>query len=387
MPRDEVPWCVTDDQHAWRNVLREFCRDVVAPGAAARDETRSFDPDLVRAIARLGVFELIDEDSDPPSIDVTSLSIAVEELARVDSSLAVTVHVQAMSAALFAQLAPPSLRRELLPRMTTGEEFVAFGLTEPSGGSDAGNIATTAVRDGDVWVINGAKQFITNSGTPLTKYVILFTATGAAQNGRPAVTAFLVPTDAAGFTVGEAYRKLGWRSSDTHPLFFDDVRVPNSALLGEEGRGYRAALEFLTWSRIPIAAMAVGLAQGCLDESLAFVDGRTSFGRPLGAHQALAFSLADLAAMVTTARAVTYDAAWRHDHGHDYEHSSAVGKLVATEIAMRAATIATQVHGGYGFMDDSPVTRHFRDARILTIGEGSSEVQRMLIARQLGLPI
>ena len=377
---------MSDEQHSWRNVLREFCRDVVAPGAASRDENRTFDLDLVRAVARLGVFELIDDRSDPPTIDVTSLSIAVEELARVDSSLAVTVHVQAMSAALFAQLAPPGLRRELLPKMTAGEEFVAFGLTEPSGGSDAGNIATTAVRDGDEWVINGAKQFITNSGTPLTKYVIVFTATGAATNGRPPVTAFLVPTDAPGFTVGEPYRKLGWRSSDTHPLFFDNIRVPHSALLGEEGRGYRAALEFLTWSRIPIAAMAVGLAQGCLDESLEFVEGRTSFGRPLGAHQALAFSLADLAAMVTTSRVVTYDAAWRHDHGHDYEHSAAVAKLVAAEMAMRAASIATQVHGGYGFMDDSPVTRHFRDARILTIGEGSSEVQRMLIARQLGLP-
>jgi alkylation response protein AidB-like acyl-CoA dehydrogenase len=326
------------------------------------------------------------------------MCIAAEEFAVLDSSLAVTVHVQAISAALFHHLASEDLRAEFLPGMASGETFCAFGLTEPTGGSDAGNIATRARRDGSDWVIDGAKQFITNSGTPFSRYVILFAAherdadgDGAADAAPPGsrapISAFLVPLDAPGVSVGPKYPKMGWRSSDTHPLYFDSVRVPAQHLLGQEGRGYREALAFLTWARIPIAAMSAGLARGCLEATLEFVSSRESFGKPLTAHQAVAFGVADLSAMTDTARLLTYDAAWKFDTGRPIEREAAVSKLMASELANKVAYQASQLHGGYGFMDDSDVTRHYRDARILTIGEGTSEVQRMLIARGLGLPV
>ena len=247
-----------------------------------------------------------------------------------------------------------------------------------------------ARRDGSDWVISGAKQFITNSGTPFSKYVTLFAAHGsdtAPSGGRTPISAFLVPLDAPGVTIGPKYPKMGWRSSDTHPLYFDDVRVPGHHLLGQEGRGYREALSFLTWARIPIAAMSTGLARGCLDATLEFATSRESFGKPLTSHQAVAFGIADLAAMTDTCRLLTYDAAWKFDTGRPIEREAAVAKLMASELANQVAYKASHLHGGYGFMDDSDVTRHYRDARILTIGEGTSEVQRMLIARGLGLPV
>ncbi len=319
------------------------------------------------------------------------MCIAAEEFSVLDSSLAVTVHVQAISAALFHHLASEDLRAEFLPGMASGETFCAFGLTEPTGGSDAGNISTRARQDGSDWVINGAKQFITNSGTPFSKYVVLFAAHDRAGTGpagsRAPISAFLVPLDAPGVTVGPKYPKMGWRSSDTHPLYFDEVRIPGHYLLGQEGRGYREALAFLTWARIPIAAMSAGLARGCLQATLEFVNSRESFGKPLPAHQAVAFGVADLAAMTDTARLLTYDAAWKFDTGRPIEREAAVSKLMASELANKVAYQASHLHGGYGFMDDSHVGRHYRDARILTIGEGTSEVQRMLIARGLGLPV
>lgn len=384
----DLPWCLTDEHRAWRQSVRRFCEDAIAPGVSERSAEQRLDPDLIRKLGEFGLFGIIvPYEYGGSGGDLTSLCIAVEELARVDSSVAVTVHVQAIDAALIGRLGTAAQKEEFLPPMARGETFVAFGLTEPSGGSDAGNISTRAVHDGDEWVINGAKQFITNSGMPLSRYVILFAATGEGRAGRPRVSAFLVPLDAPGVTVAPAYTKLGWRSSDTHPLFFDDVRVPASALLGEERSGYRDALQFLTWARIPIAAMSVGLAQGCLEATLQFVDSRGSFSRPLGAHQAVAFSLADIAAMTATARTITYDACWKYDHGYPFQQEAAICKLVASELANKVAYKATQLHGGYGFMDDSAVARHYRDARILTIGEGTSEVQRMLIARSLGLPV
>ena len=390
MPEDlALPWCFTDEHRAWQKTVREFCQRVVAPGAAQRSIDGRFDPDLVTEIARLGVFGLrVPEAYGGAGADLRSMCIVAEEVSAYDSSLAVTVHVQAIVASLFHHLASDDLKAEYLPPIASGQSFCAFGLTEPSGGSDAGNIATRAVRDNDGWIINGAKQFITNSGTPFSRNVILFAATGhAAAGARTPVSAFLVPLDAPGVTVGPAYPKMGWRSSDTHPLFFDDVRVPDHALLGEEGRGYREALAFLTWARIPIAAMSAGLARGCLEATLEFVASRESFGKPLGSHQGVAFSVADISAMTDTARLLTYDAAWKYDHGQPIDREAAVSKLVASELANKVAYQATQLHGGYGFIDESDATRHYRDARILTIGEGTSEVQRMLIARGLGLPV
>jgi alkylation response protein AidB-like acyl-CoA dehydrogenase len=387
----DLPWCFEDEHVAWQKTVAEFCTRVVAPEVVARDLEGQLDPDLIREVGRLGAFGLrVPEAYGGSGADLRSMCIAAEEFSVLDSSLAVTVHVQAISAALFHHLAGEDLRAEFLPGMATGEAFCAFGLTEPTGGSDAGNIGTRAVRDGADWIINGAKQFITNSGTPFSKYVILFAAhepEGGPGGGRAPISAFLVPLDAPGVSVGGKYPKMGWRSSDTHPLYFDDVRIPAHHLLGQEGRGYREALAFLTWARIPIAAMAAGLARGCLEATLEFATSRDSFNRPLTSHQAVAFGIADLSAMADTCRLLTYDAAWKFDTGHPIAREAAVAKLMASELANQVAYKASHLHGGYGFMDDSHVARHYRDARILTIGEGTSEVQRMLIARGLGLPV
>jgi alkylation response protein AidB-like acyl-CoA dehydrogenase len=385
----DVPWALTDEHRAWRKAMREFALDVIAPGAAQRSIEARFDPELVRAAGKLGVFGLlVPAGLGGGGADLRTLCIAIEELAAVDASFAVTVHVQSISAALLARLAGD---REdlagLIGQAASGETFVSFGLTEPSGGSDAGNIATSARRDGDEWIINGAKQFITNSGTPFSRYVTLFARTGEGKPGRPQVSAMLVPLDAPGVTVGAPYAKLGWRSSDTHPLYFDEVRVPASALLGTEGGGYREALQFLTWARLPIAAMSVGAARGSLEDTLRFVKDRESFGQPLGSHQGVAFGVADIAAMAATARVLTYDAAWKFDHGQPIRQEAAIAKLVASELANKAAYQATELQGGYGFIQETAATRHYQDARILTIGEGTSEIQRMLIARGLGLQV
>ncbi|MCF7551365.1 acyl-CoA dehydrogenase family protein [Pseudonocardia sp. WMMC193] len=386
----ELPWAFESEHLQWRDTVRRFVADRVEPGAAERSIASRFDPDLVRRAGELGMFGLlVDPEYGGAGADLRTLCLTVEELATVDSSLAVTVHVQTICAALLQHLAKdrPELLREILPSAATGETFISIGLTEPSGGSDAGNIATTARPDGDGWIINGAKQFITNSGTPFSKYVILMCAVGENTNGRPPVSAFLVPLDAPGVTVGGRYPKLGWRSSDTHPLFFDEVRVPAEALLSEPGRGYRDVLEFLTWARLPIAAMSAGLASGCLADTLRFVEERASFGRPLGAHQGVAFQVADIAALAATARTLTYDGAWKYDHGLPIKEAAATAKLVASEAAVKAASVATQLQGGYGFIEETASTRHYQDARILTVGEGTSEVQRMLIARSLGLSV
>ena len=385
----DVPWALTDEHRAWRKAMREFTADVIAPEAARRSIEGRFDPELVRAAGKLGLFGLmVPAELGGAGADLRTLCIAIEELAAVDSSFAVTVHVQAISAVLLARLAGDRAdMAETIRQAAAGETFVSFGLTEPSGGSDAGNIATSARRDGDDWVINGAKQFITNSGTPFSRYVTLFAQTGEGQPGRPQVSALLVPLDAPGVTVGPSYAKLGWRASDTHPLYFDDVRVPGTALLGGEGSGYREALLFLTWARLPIAAMSVGVARGSLDDTLRFVADRESFGQPLGSHQGVAFGVADIAAMAATARVLTYDAAWKYDHGQPIKQEAAIAKLVASELANKAAYQATQLQGGYGFIQETDATRHYADARILTVGEGTSEVQRMLIARGLGLGV
>jgi short/branched chain acyl-CoA dehydrogenase len=385
----DVPWALTDEHRAWRKAMREFTLDVIAPEATERSIEGRFDPDLVRAAGKLGVFGLlVPAELGGAGADLRTLCIAIEELATVDSSFAVTVHVQAISAALLARLAGDRADLAgLIRQAAAGETFVSFGLTEPGGGSDAGNIATSARRDGEEWVVNGAKQFITNSGTPFSRYVTLFAKTGEGRPGRPEVSALLVPLDAPGVTVGQGYAKLGWRASDTHPLYFDDVRVPAAALLGSQGGGYREALQFLTWSRLPIAAMGVGVARGSLEDTLRFVAGRESFGKPLGSHQGVAFGVADIAAMAATARVLTYDAAWKYDHGQPIKQEAAIAKMVASELANKAAYQATQLQGGYGFIQETSATRHYQDARILTIGEGTTEIQRMLIARGLGLPV
>lgn len=392
IPEDQfdVPWAFDDTHRQWQETMRRFTADVVAPGAAERSIRSYFDPELVEQSGKLGMFGLLaPSEYGGGGADLRTLCLTVEELATVDSSLAVTVHVQAIGVSLLATLAADrsDLCEQILPSASTGETFISFGLTEPSGGSDAGAMSTFARFDGDGWVINGAKQFITNSGTPFSRYVILFAAVGEGTNSRAPVSAFLVPLDAPGVTVGSSYPKMGWRSSDTHPLFFDNVRLPADALLSEPGRGYRDALEFLTWARLPIAAMSAGLARGCLSDTLRFVRERISFGKPLSAHQAVSFQVADIVSLAATSRALTYDGAWKYDHGLPIKQAAAIAKLVASEAANKAAYLATQLQGGYGFIEETAATRHHQDARILTIGEGTSEVQRMLIARSLGLQV
>lgn len=384
----DVPWALEDHHRIWRRTVRTFCEERVRPAVAIRDLNSTFDVDLVAKVGEIGVLGmLIPEEYGGSGADLRSLCIAVEELGRIDSSLAVTAHVQAIVASLFHHAANDEQRAEWLPKMARGDSLVAIGLTEPSGGSDAANVRTTAVRRGDHWVINGAKQFITNSGTPRSDHAIVFAATGEQASGRPEVTAFFVPLGQDGVTVGSAYSKMGWRASDTHPLFFEDVRVGDDAVLGRVGEGNKHSLGFLVWARIPFAALAVGVAQGCLEETLRFIGSRTSFGQPLGKHEAVAFGTAEMAALTAMARTIVYDAAWKRDKGLAIEQEAAICKLTAADIANRVAYRATGLHGGYGFVEESAVARHYRDARVLTIGEGTSEVQKMLIARQLGLPV
>lgn len=380
----ELPWAFDEGHEAWRKIIRTFCRDRVAPGATERSINAAYDPALVDDLAKLGAFGLLIPEPVGGGADLRTLCITVEELAYVDSSLAVTAHVAAVSAYLMTKLIEdrPDLHDELAPRLASGEVMACFGLTEPSGGSDASNVSTTARRDGEDWILDGAKQFITNSGTPRTKYVVVFARTSE-SGSRGGVSAFLVPTDTPGVTVDPAYKKLGWRASDTHPIFFDSVRLPGDALLGEEGSGMSKALAMLTWARIPFAAIGVGLARACVDETIRFTTERHSFGSRIVDHQSVGSRLAEMAADTATATLQTYDAAWKYDNGHAFDFEAAASKLVATEIANQIAYQATQLHGGYGFMLESAVTRHYQDARVLTIAEGTSEVQRMLLARYL----
>jgi alkylation response protein AidB-like acyl-CoA dehydrogenase len=270
--------------------------------------------------------------------------------------------------------------------MLRGDIFVCGAHTEPSGGSDSANVATTARLENGEWVINGAKQFITNAGTPATRYISTLCRTGSLSNGKPELSTILVPVDAAGVEVGPSYEKMGWRSSDTHPVFFHEVHVAEEMVLGGRGSGHRETLKLLTWARIAIAALSTGLAQGCLEATHRFVTERASFGRPLYEHQVIAHEVANIAALTHLARTVTYDACWKRDNGYEFGQEAAICKLVASELANKIAYKATQLHGGYGFMDEYEVTRHYRDARVLTIGEGTSEIQRLLIARTLGFP-
>jgi short/branched chain acyl-CoA dehydrogenase len=384
-----VPWCLTDEHRLWRESVRAFADREVAPVAAESSAKRTFPLELVGPLAELGCFGLLlPKQYGGAEADITSQAVAIEELARVDSSVAITVHVQAASTALLEHLGRPEQVGAIIRRAVRGETFVSYALTEPSGGSDAGNVSTRAVRDGADWILNGSKQFITNAGTPRSEYAMVFAATGdGVAPRRPAISAFLVPLDGPGVTVGPAYDKLGWRASDTHPLFFEDVRLPGDALLGEEGRAYKEALACLTWARLPISAMAVGVSQGCLDDTLRFVQEREAFGSKLAEFQSVAFACAELAAITASARTLLYDACWKRDHGYPFDQEAAICKYVTAEIANKAAYLATELHGGYGFINETAVTRRFADARVLTIGEGTSAIQRLLIARSLGLPV
>ncbi|MFF4898483.1 acyl-CoA dehydrogenase family protein [Streptomyces sp. NPDC001068] len=372
-----------------RRTVEEFAHDVVAPKIGDFYERHEFPYEIVREMGRMGLFGLpFPEEYGGMGGDYLALGIALEELARVDSSVAITleagVSLGAMPVHLFGT---DEQKREWLPRLCAGEILGAFGLTEPDGGSDAGATRTTARLDEETgeWVINGTKCFITNSGTDITGLVTVTAVTGRKSDGKPRISSIIVPSGTPGFTVAAPYSKVGWNASDTRELSFADVRVPAANLLGQEGRGYAQFLRILDEGRIAIAALATGLAQGCVDESVKYAKERHAFGRPIGANQAIQFKIADMEMKAHTARLAWRDAASRLVAGEPFKKEAALAKLYSSTVAVDNARDATQVHGGYGFMNEYPVARMWRDSKILEIGEGTSEVQRMLIARELGL--
>lgn len=384
-----VDFRLSEEQEALRASVRDFAREQVAPVIAEHYERKTFPYEVVRQMGKMGLFGLpFAEEHGGMGGDYFALCLALEELARVDSSVAITLEAGVSLGAMpIYRFGTPAQKAEWLPRLTGGEALAAFGLTEPGTGSDAGATTTRAVLDErtDEWVINGSKAFITNSGTDITCLVTVMAVTGTRPDGSKELSTIIVPSGTRGFTVAPGYSKVGWCASDTHELSFDDVRVPAANLLGARGRGFAQFLRILDEGRIAIAALSVGLAQGCVDESVKYATQRQAFGQPIGNYQAVQFMIADMEMRAHTARIAYYEAASRMLAGEDFKHQAALAKLYASEAAMDNARYATQVHGGYGFMNESAVGRFYRDAKILEIGEGTSEVQRMIIARGLGL--
>ncbi|WP_420158403.1 acyl-CoA dehydrogenase family protein [Nocardiopsis sp. CNT-189] len=371
-----------------RATVEAFAREEVAPVIGDLYERGEFPYDIVAKMGRMGLFGLpFPEEHGGMGGDYFALCLALEELARVDSSVAITLEAGVSLGAMpIHRFGSEEQKKTWLPRLCSGEALGAFGLTEPGGGSDAGATRTTARLEGGAWVVNGSKCFITNSGTDITSLVTVTAVTGERPDGRPEISAILIPSGTPGFTVGRKYSKVGWNASDTRELSFDDVRVPEANLVGERGRGYAQFLRILDEGRIAIAALSVGLAQGCVDESLRYAAEREAFGSAIGGYQAIQFKIAEMEARTHTARLAYYDAAARMLAGEPFKKEAAIAKLVASNAAMDNSRDATQVFGGYGFMNEYPVGRFYRDAKILEIGEGTSEVQKMLIARELGLP-
>ena len=375
---------LTDEQRQMQALVREFAEDVVAPGAAERDEHETFPMDVLRAMAGLGLFGVpLPEEYGGLGADAVTWALVMEELGRVDSSVAVTLSVTSgLAAGMIARYGTVGQKQRWLPRVAAGEILGSFGLTEPSGGSDVKALRTTARLADGAWTIDGSKSFITNSGTPISGFVVTACRTDDPPHD---VSTLIVPSDSEGFAVGPPYRKMGWRSSDTHEISFQACRVPEDHLLGERGHGLSQCLSSLDDGRIAIAAMSVGLAQACLDASLAYAGERVAFARPIGTYEAIAFPMADMQVAIASARLLTYRAAWLKDQGRAYVAEAAAAKLHASIVANRCARDAVQIHGGYGFTEDFPVARYYRDAKVLEIGEGTNEILRMVLARDLGL--
>jgi short-chain 2-methylacyl-CoA dehydrogenase len=376
----------TEEQQALRRVVRDFADAEIAPHAEVWDRDHTFPVDVVLKMGELGLFGIpFPEEYGGGGGDLTTLCIAIEEIARVDQSLAVTLEADTgLVTAPILKFGTEKQRQEWLPDLIAGRALGGFGLTEPDAGSDAGGMRTSATLDeaSHEWVIDGEKAFITNSGTPITSIVIVAARTGPGER-----STIIVPSGTPGFDVQPPYRKMGWHASDTHGLTFAGCRVPEENLLGPRGRGFAQFLEMLDDGRIAIAALAVGVIRCCLEESVRYANDRHAFGKPIGANQAVAFACSDLAVMAETATLLTYQAAWLRDTGRPFKRAAAMAKLYATEAAVTATRMATQIFGGYGFMDETLVSRHYRDAKVLEIGEGTSEVQRLVIARDLGLPL
>jgi alkylation response protein AidB-like acyl-CoA dehydrogenase len=382
-----VDFRLDGEQETFRKTVEQFARTVVAPRAEEMDETGEFPYDIVRQMGELGLFGLpFPEEYGGMGGDYFTLCLALEELARVDSSVAITLEAGVSLGAMpVFRFGTEEQKREWLPMLTSGEALGAFGLTEPGGGSDAGATRTAGLLDGGEWVINGTKCFITNSGTDITRLVTATVVTGEEFDGRKEISSILVPVPRAGFSASKKYSKIGWHASDTREIVFTDCRVPEENLLGERGRGYANFLQILDEGRIAISALGVGLAQGCVDESVKYAREREAFGRPIGKFQAVAFKIADMEMRTHTARLAYYAAAGKMLRGEPFKKEAAIAKLYSSEIAVTNAREAVQVHGGYGYINEYPVARFYRDSKILEIGEGTSEVQRILIARELGV--
>ncbi len=375
------------EHEALRKTVEEFARDEVAPVIGDYYERGEFPLPIVRSMAKLGLFGLpFPEEYGGMGGDYVALCVAIEELARVDSSVAITLEAAiSLGAMPIYRFGSEDLKRHWLPQLCSGEIIGAFGLTEASAGSDAGSIATKAeLRNGE-WVINGAKSFITNSGTEITGLVTVAAVTGTSADGSKEISSILVPAGSPGFSVSKNYAKVGWNASDTHELAFTDVTVPQANLVGNRGRGYAQFLSILDEGRIAFAALGTGLAQGCIDESIKYAKQRQAFGRTIANYQAVSFMIADMEVRAHTSRLAWREAASRMEHGEPFKRQASIAKLHSSNAAMDNARAATQIHGGYGFTIEFPVGRFYRDAKILEIGEGTSEVQRILIARDLGV--
>lgn len=382
---------LSEEHQALSDTVREFADEVVAPVAALHDAEHSFPYKVVEQMGEMGLFGLpFPEEYGGMGGDYFALALALEQLARVDQSVAITLEAGVSLGAMpIYRFGTEEQKQKWLPDLAQGTALAGFGLTESEAGSDAGGTKTTARLDGGQWVINGSKEFITNSGTEITSLVTVTAVTGTSENPdgsiRKHISTIVVPSGTPGFTVEKAYNKVGWNASDTHPLTLADVRVPQENLLGAEGRGFANFLQILDEGRIAIAALATGAAQGCVDEAVRYAGERVAFGTTIGSNQSIAFKIARMQTRAHNARLAYYDAAARMLAGKPFKVQAAMAKLVAGEAAMDNARDATQVFGGYGFINEFPVARHYRDSKILEVGEGTSEVQLMLIARELGL--
>ncbi len=371
----------TDEQESFRSVVREFAESEIRPYAEEWDREHKFPTSTVQAMGELGLFGLMfSEEWGGADAGLITQCLAIEEIGRVDQSMGITLEAAvSLGARPIAEYGTEDQKTQWLPDLVSGQRLAAFGLTEPDGGSDAGATATRAEQEKDDWVINGSKTFITNSGTDITS---LITATAQTQEG---ISSIIIPSNTEGLIVEPPYRKMGWHASDTHGLIFQDCRVPKANILGKPGRGFAQFLSTLDDGRVAIAALAVGLIAACLEECVTYANERNAFGKPIGSYQAVAFKCADMATSLETARLATYHAAGLRDAGKPFKREAAIAKLHATEAAVSATREATQIFGGYGFIDETPVSRYYRDAKVLEIGEGTSEIQRIVISRELGL--
>jgi short-chain 2-methylacyl-CoA dehydrogenase len=381
-----VNFDLTDEQRLLRDTVREFARREVAPVAAELDRTKAFPYELVAKMGDLGLMGIpFPEQYGGGGADTLAYVLAVEEMTMVDSSVAITMAAHTSLGTMPIYLwGTDDQKDDWLPQLCSGKKLAAFGLTEPEAGSDAGNTQTRASLDDGEWVVNGAKQFITNSGTEISGCVTITAVTGQ-SNGTKEISNIIVPNGTPGYEPGEPYRKMGWNASDTRPLTFDDCRVPEGNLLGRRGDGFKQFLQILDGGRIGVAAMGVGLAQGALDEAISYAKERRAFGQPIAKFQAIQTKIADLSSQIEAARLLVYRAALLKDRGEPFTLTAAQAKLITGRLAVRATEEAVQIHGGYGYIEEYPVCRFYRDAKILTIGEGTDEVQQMVIARQLGV--